>query len=117
MLNQSNETQNVVRLPISQRNPVSRQSKGWSYLLSDSLAFNKEMDYGIRIQKPNLEKMPKWIEKIVTSGQCNTLYVENLTLKEADKQYIEGLCHQHNVSLFSLSVVQEKQNKVVYGPW
>lgn len=117
-LNQTrNETQNVVRFPITHSNHIAAQAKGWSYLLADSLAFNKEVDYGIRIQKPNLEKMPMWIEKIITSGQCNALYVENLTLKEADKHYIEGLCYQHNVSLYSLSVVQEKQNKIVYGPW
>ena len=116
--------QNVVRLPITDRNQAiseSAKSKVWSYLLADSVAFNKDVDYGIRIQKPSEEKMPRWIEKLIISGQCNSIYVENLSLKENEKNYIEGLCHKHNVSLFSLSVVQEKNaiapSKVVRGPW
>ena len=109
--------QNVVRFPISHHNQSASHSKGWSYLLADSLAFNKDVDYGIRIQKPNLEKMPEWIEKIVTSGQCKSIYVENLVLNEADKCYIEDLCYKHKVSLFSLSVVQQKRSSIIQGPW
>jgi hypothetical protein len=113
--------QNVIEFPIAHCNQAVSNHKGWSYLLADSVAFNKDVDNGIRIQRPSEEKMPKWIEKLVTSGQCDSIYVENLSLKENEKMYIEGLCNKHNVSLFSLSVVQEKpvmkQRKVVKGPW
>ena len=113
--------QNVVRFPITCHDQMFTNQKGWSYLLADSLAFNKQVGYGIRIQKPSEEKMPEWIEKIVTSGQCKSIYVENLSLGENEKLYIEGLCNKHKVSLFSLSVVQDKNqkqiNKVVQGLW
>ncbi|MBO1255720.1 hypothetical protein J3L16_08490 [Alteromonas sp. 5E99-2] len=109
--------QNVLTLPITHKNHSALKQKSWSYLLADSLAFNKEVDYGIRIQKPCSENIPKWIEKIVVSGQCSSIYVENLKLKKSDKLFIEGLCHKHNVSLFSISVVKGANAKVVQGPW
>lgn len=107
---------NVVGFPVT-HNIMQDEQKGWSYLLAESVAFKKEVGYGIRIQKPDQEIVPKWISKLITSGKCNSIYVENLHLKASDKATIEGLCHKHNVSLFSLSVVQESQRRVIQGPW
>lgn len=112
-----NSMTNVVQFPVSCTNQTACGQKGWSYLIAESVAFNKEVDFGIRIQKPRQEKVPQWISRIIKSGQCNSIYVENLQLEEAEKHVIENLCHQHDVSLFSLSVVQEKKRKVVHGPW
>lgn len=109
--------QNVIQFPISSSSHLSAQTKGWSYLLADSLAFNKDIDFAIRIQKPDEEKMPAWIEKIITSGQCSSIYVENLALNDTDKRHIKVLCVKHKVSLFSVCVAKNVNNSVVKGPW
>ncbi|MFC3095567.1 deoxyguanosinetriphosphate triphosphohydrolase [Alteromonas sediminis] len=108
---------NVLQLPVTCSAQGVENQKRWSYLIADSVAFNKDIDYGIRIQKPNEEKVPQWISKLITSGKCNSIYVENLHLKDSEHSKIEKLCHRHNVSLFSLSVVQPSETKVVKGPW
>jgi len=108
---------NVLQLPVTSSTSPAQNQKGWSYLIANSVAFNKDVNYGIRIQKPNEEKVPQWISKIITSGKCNSIYVENLQLEDKEHSRIKALCVRHNVSLFSLSVVKSADSKVVKGPW
>ncbi len=108
----------VVQLPVNSGNSASTgSSKGWSYLLANSLAFKKGTHYGIRIQKPEQEKVPEWICKLITSGQCHTIYVEDLTLPDAEKVMIQQLCSKFAVSLVGLTVNDAKPDNVVHGPW
>lgn len=111
--------QNVIQLPLPgvDRLPSRTERKGWSYLLADSLAFQKDVDYGIRIQKPAEEKVPEWICKLITSGQCRTIYVEDLHLPIKAKVMIEQLCDQYAVSLVGLSKNDASVTNVVKGPW
>jgi len=74
---------NVVQLPLpiegfpgeKQGNGKGTNDKGWNYLLSNTVSFSKSVDHAIRIQKPEKEKMPEWISKLITGGQCKTLYM------------------------------------------
>ncbi len=77
---------NVVQLPLpiegfpseNQSSGKGKNDKGWNYLISNTVSFSKTVDHAIRIQKPEKEKMPEWISKLITGGQCKTLYVENI---------------------------------------
>lgn len=105
----------ILAFPITP-NPVTKSDKGWSYLLADSLAFQRNVNHGIRIQKPDEEKVPVWIRRLITSGKCTTIYVENLALQDQDQEQISQLCAQYSVSLVSLKVDTNRSN-VIRGPW
>lgn len=117
----TSQTHNVIQLPLPFEGfpgEGDNRGKGWSYLLADSLAFKKDMAYGIRIQKPNEEIMPVWIKKLITAGQCKTIYVENLSLAPSESEMIMQLCAQHAVSLVNIdSKGITPKNNVVAGPW
>jgi len=122
MLQQS-DAQNVVQLPLPFEGYPAKVTppKGWSYLLADSLAFKKDVNHAIRMQKPREEHVPGWIKKLILSGQCKTLYVENLTLSENDRLSIRKLCALHDVSLVNLTVMNDdtssNSRNVIIGPW
>ncbi len=115
------QPQKLIQLPLPFEGfpgDGGNRGKGWSYLLSDSLAFKKEMTYGIRIQKPDQETVPVWIKKLITAGQCQTIYVENLTLAPTENEMIRQLCAQHAVALVNInSRGQAPENNVIAGPW
>lgn len=98
-----------------------RTSKGWQYLLADSLAFQKQHirqhGHTIRIQKPDSQNLPTWIKRLVISGQCEAIFVEDLQLSEEEHLTIKALCTKFCVSLVGLSINDEYNNNVVQGPW
>lgn len=93
----------------------------WSYLLSDSLAFSKNTVHAIRMQKPAQEVLPNWLQKLITSGQCQTIYVENLNLEGAEADTFKSLCDKFSVSLINLIVSNDENatisENIVVGPW
>jgi hypothetical protein len=113
---------NLVQLPLPFEGYPgegnSQGGKGWSYLLSSSVSFKKDVDHAIRIQKPEKEKMPEWISRLVTGGQCKTLYVEDLDLdlQPTDSEMIRKLCTLYSVSLINVRIESESA-KVAIGPW
>ena len=119
---------NVVQLPLPIEGFPSEKSgsgkgnndKGWNYLLSNTVSFSKNVNHAIRIQKPEKEKMPEWISKLITGGQCKTLYVENidLDLQPTDSDMIRKLCELYSVSLVNVRVNNNNNEKnVALGPW
>ena len=119
---------NVVQLPLpiegfpgeKQGNGKGSNDKGWNYLLSNTVSFSKSVDHAIRIQKPEKEKMPEWISKLITGGQCKTLYVENidLDLQPTDSDMIRKLCELYSVSLVNVRVNNNNnEQNVALGPW
>lgn len=99
---------------------VSRP-RGWSYLLAESVAFKKDVPHSIRMQKPSEEDVPGWISRLIMSGQCKTIYVENLALDDQQRVVIQQLCRRYAVSVVNLRVTNDEQNSemknVVTGPW
>ena len=91
--------------------------KVWRYLLANTVVFSKEVEYGIRIQKPEREKLGLWLQRLIVSGQCETIYVENLVLGDSEKDDILRLCNAHGVELINLTLDATGQAKVVLGPW
>ena len=93
----------------------------WAYLLADSLAFSKDTVNGIRMQKPNQETLPHWLRKLITSGQCQTIYVENLNLTGDETHTFKILCDKFSVSLINLMVSNDDHatisENIVVGPW
>ena len=107
---------NILQFPqrVAKRAPAN---KGWSYLLSNSVAFQKDVDYAIRIQKPDQEKVPAWIRRLITSGQCRSIYVEDLILTPEERVSIKQLCEQYAVSLVAVSVNDKVAGNILQGPW
>lgn len=97
------------------------RARGWQYLLSDSLAFQKQHmeqhGHTIRIQKPDAQQLPEWIKRLITSGQCEAIFVENLHLSEEEHLNISTLCTQYCVSLVGLTINDEHNDNVLQGPW
>jgi len=113
-------TKNVYQFPlpdIEQPLPPKKPVKAWRYLISDSLAFNRDVENGIRIQKPKEEKVPQWISKLITSGQCSAIYVEDLRLTQQDEREIRTLCSLYHVEVVGISANCEDQTNVISGPW
>ncbi|BFT30527.1 hypothetical protein D210916BOD24_17030 [Alteromonas sp. D210916BOD_24] len=120
----SKAVSNVVQLPLPFEGYPGEGNrgtgKGWSYLLSDTVGFAKGVDHAIRIQKPEKEKIPEWISKLITGGQCQTLYVENidLDLQPTDSEMIRKLCELYSVSLVNIKVNSASLGQnVAIGPW
>lgn len=107
---------NIIELHAQQR-----QQPGWHYLIAESVVFEKTATHSnihaIRIQKPEEEQVPNWIKRLITSGNCETIYVENLNLPEEEQLTIRALCTQYSVSLVGLTVNDSIANNVVKGPW
>ncbi|NVK55426.1 MAG: deoxyguanosinetriphosphate triphosphohydrolase [Alteromonadaceae bacterium] len=112
----TNNENNIIQFPyrVAQHSGVN---KGWSYLLSDSVAFQKNVEHAIRIQKPDQEKIPTWIKRLITSGQCRSIYVEDLSLTSEERISIHRLCEQYSVSLVAVSVNDKAAGNIVQGPW
>ena len=113
--NVSIQTNNIINFN------TPRREKGWQYLIADSLAFQKEhvQQHGntIRIQKPEEQQLPNWIKKLIRSGQCEAIFVENLILSEEEHLAIKTLCTEFSVSLVGLTVNDSDNNNIVQGPW
>ncbi|WP_100657200.1 hypothetical protein [Alteromonas flava] len=111
--------------PIQSSNIVPlnhpRAQRGWHYLIANNVVFEKafyqQHGHGIRIQKPHDSQVPKWIKRLITSGKCEAIYVEDLSLAEEEKLMIQALCTQYSVSLVGLSVNDSHIDNVVQGPW
>ncbi|MBU3022731.1 deoxyguanosinetriphosphate triphosphohydrolase [Aestuariibacter sp. A3R04] len=122
-IHHAKSTLNVVQLSFPFDGAPSRLSRprGWCYLLSNSVAFKKDMPHTIRMQKPDEETVPAWISKLITSGQCKTIYVENLALNASERANIQKLCHLYAVSVINLQVKNDSNiqggKNVVVGPW
>lgn len=115
---------NVVQLPLPFEgfpgDGKGGNGKGWNYLLANTVSFAKSVDHAIRIQKPEKEKVPEWISKLITGGQCKTLYVENidLDLQPTDSEMIKKLCEMYSVSLVNVRVDRSRLNSsLAVGPW
>lgn len=120
-MNSSHSNHNVTQLPLPFEGYPGRDHKGnngWSCLLAESVAFKKDVTFGIRIQVPNKETVPNWIKKLIAGGQCKTIYVENLNLPTIEREMIMKLCSQSAVSLINVSVTNNQVNdNVIVGPW
>lgn len=108
---------NVVQFPRHVVPNSAQHNKGWAYLLSNSVAFQKHIGHAIRIQKPDEEKVPTWIRRLITSGQCRSIYVEDLSLTTEERRSIKQLCEQYAVSLVAVSVNDKTAGNIVQGPW
>lgn len=95
---------------------VPQQSSKWQYLLSDSIKFAKPMTSGIRIQKPNQELVFTWVMKIITSGQCDSVYIENHKFADVQVAVMQQAAKLYQVNVTVLDVVKETNN-VIVGPW
>lgn len=111
---------NVYQFPlpdIEQPLPAKKPTKAWRYLISESLAFNRDVENAIRIQKPQEAIVPQWISKLIVSGQCSAIYVEDLRLSQRDEREIKALCSVYRVEVVGVSANCEHPTNVVSGPW
>jgi hypothetical protein len=89
----------------------------WTYLISNNIKFVDKSINAIKLTKPATELLFVWIEKIISAGQCQMLFVENLDLSNIRSQKIKQLCELSGVTLVNLTVDTPLPNNVVVGPW
>lgn len=106
---------NTLQYSASQ-DAVTKQRAKWQYLLSDSIKFANDMTSGIRIQKPNQELVFPWVMKIISSGECQSVYIENHQFNHVQTALIQQAAQQYQVNVTVLDVIQDTNN-VIVGPW
>ncbi|MDG1122169.1 MAG: hypothetical protein P8J70_13505 [Glaciecola sp.] len=98
------------------QDPATNRGAKWQYLLSDSIKFAQDMTSGIRIQKPNKQLVFPWVMKIISRGQCQSLYIENHQFSHVQTALIQKAAQQFQVNVTVLDVIQDTDN-VIVGPW
>ena len=89
----------------------------WTYLLANNITFSDKQRKSIRLAKPEQSVLVTWLEKIITSDQCSTLFVEQLTTDEISFKRLKHLCGEHQVTLVNLTLDNSINNNVIQGPW
>jgi len=95
----------------------SATSHKWTYLLANNIVFSNKQRKSIRLTKPEESVLIIWLEKIITSGQCSTLFVEQLSTDEISFKRLKQLCSDHQVTLVNLTLDSSMNNNVIQGPW
>ena len=121
---------NLHALPIpAQRSAVVQQvvasqfksqvqvKQRWTYLIANHIQFNNKADFVITLPKPQTAKLKQWLEKIIVSGQCALLFVEQLSIDEISYRRLQQLCVSHNVTLINLLPNNKHTGQVLKGPW
>ena len=110
-----------LNVSIQQQNRLSSLKQvtphKWTYLLADSLRFSDKQQPAIRMAKPPKALLIKYLEQIISAGQCCTIFVEQMKLDEMNTQRIKQLCIQYNVTLVNLQLSNPQQGTLVKGPW
>ncbi|MFT5313487.1 MAG: hypothetical protein ACI8Z9_001980 [Paraglaciecola sp.] len=89
----------------------------WMYLVSDTIAFQNKQQRAFRLSKPDDATLVQYLEKIITGGQCATLFVEKMHLDEMNTQRLKQLATLHQVSIVNLVVSEIKSGELLKGPW
>ena len=89
----------------------------WTFLVANHIRFAEKQGHCIRISKPKQTFLSLWLEKIVTGGQCSSLFVEHLSLDEISFKRLKQLCIDYKVSLVNLMPNNEHKGNVLQGPW
>lgn len=108
--------QQVVAPQFSLQSQGVNQQK-WTYLLANNIQFNEKADFVIKLPKPPVSTLKAWLEKIIISGQCNLLFVEQLSIDEISYRRIQQLCSIHQVTLINLLPNKKHSAQIVQGPW
>ena len=111
-----------LKVSIQQQNRLvglkqAKPQHKWTYLLANTLRFSDKQQSAIRLAKPSKPLLVKWLEKIISAGQCSTIFVEQMELDEMNTQRLKQLCLQHHVTLVSLQLNNNQQGTLVKGPW
>jgi len=113
------QAQQVVQQLVAPRVNQQAQSnvkQKWTYLLANSISFGEKADFVITLPKPQTAVLKDWLEKIIVSGQCSLLFVEQLSIDEISHRRIQHLCALHSVTLVNL-LPNVKAGQVLKGPW
>ncbi len=111
----TNNLAKVIHSSATHNHEQSLPSRKWHYLLSNNIQFADKTQYSIRLPKPEQSVLHLWVEKIVAYGQCDCLYIEDLTFDEVSLKRIKHLCEQQGVTL--INIFQQAETNVVKGPW
>ncbi|KXI29017.1 hypothetical protein [Paraglaciecola hydrolytica] len=102
--------------PRFEQNSQSNTKQKWTYVLANTISFSEKADFVITLPKPQTTVLKDWLEKIITSGQCSLLFVEQLSIDEISHRRIQHLCAVYNVTLINL-LPNVKAGQVLKGPW
>jgi hypothetical protein len=94
-----------------------KHANKWIFLVANHIRFSEKQAHCIRLTKPKQHCLSLWLEKIVTAGQCSSLFVEHLSLDEVSFKRLKQLCIDYKVALVNLMPNKEQTDNVLKGPW
>lgn len=112
-------THNEFQLPLPLDSGVQPppKARGWRYLVANTIGFSKGVEHGIWLRKPAPSQLCSWLSKLVMSGQCEVIYVENMRLTANEHQRLSELSALHGVNLVNLTIEPDAPGNIVVGPW
>ena len=110
-------TMQVPSSSMHSNNINDNQSNRWTFLVANQIRFTEKQAYCVHLTKPRQNRLSGWLEKIVTGGQCSSLFVEHLSLDEISFKRLKQLCIEFNVVLVNLMPNNDQKGNVVKGPW
>ncbi len=114
--NPSMQSVHATQVTHATHNAQASHIQKWQYLLSDTICFGKDISTGIRIQKPDANRVLPWVMKIITSGQAQSIYIENHQFDEKQTFMIQQAAQLCSVNVTLLNITQDTNN-VIIGPW
>jgi hypothetical protein len=110
----------TMQVPADNRHSTDinvKHANKWTFLVANRIRFSEKQANCIRLTKPKQHCLSLWLEKIVTGGQCSSLFVEHLSLDEISFKRLKQLCIDYNVALVNLMQNKDQTDNVVTGPW
>jgi hypothetical protein len=102
--------------PASINLKTNHPPRKWTYILANHIRLVNNTDAVIRLPRPHTNRLKSWVEKIVSAGQCEQIFVEQLSMDELSYKRLQQLCAQHQVKLVNL-LINSKRAQVIKGPW
>ena len=96
---------------------ISSHGVKWTYVISNNLKLKAAMPYTIQVSKPDSSTLLNWLEKIITGGECDLIYVEALSIDDVQAQKLKQMCRFYGVRLVNVSTCLSQTQNIYQGPW
>lgn len=95
----------------------------WVYVISNSLRWQDKTCPIVQLKPQSQADKFLWVEKVIESGQCHLIIVEDLQLSRLESIRLQKKCGAMGVILINLKVGNNvgvnnnKMNNILNGPW
>ena len=96
---------------------ISSHGVKWTYVISNNLRMKAALPYTIQMNKPENATLVNWLEKVICGGECDLIYVEDLSVDDVLAQKLKQLCVFYGVTLVNVTTQHASDENVLRGPW